>query len=114
MLSSQTRDEVTFAACQRLKAFGLTPENLVQADPSKIQELLKPVGFYNQKTKHIQLACRILIDEYNSDIPDTLEGLLKLPGVGKKMAHICMQAAWNKTTGIGVDTHVHRISNRLK
>ena len=114
MLSSQTRDEVNYAACQRLRDYGFTPKNLLETKPEKLQELLKPVCFYNTKTKHIQQACKILIDEYNNDIPDTVEGLLKLPGVGKKMAHICMQAAWNITSGIGVDTHVHRISNRLK
>lgn len=55
----------------------------------------------------------MLIDQFQSDIPNTVDGLLQLPGVGKKMAHICMKSAWNEITGIGVDTHVHRISNRL-
>lgn len=54
------------------------------------------------------------MEQYDSDIPNDIPGLLKLPGVGPKMAHICMKAAWDETTGIGVDTHVHRISNRLK
>lgn len=58
-------------------------------------------------------TAKILIDKYDHDIPDNIEELLKLPGVGPKMGHICMATAWNKITGIGVDTHVHRISNRL-
>lgn len=55
----------------------------------------------------------MLVEEYKGDIPDSIEGLLKLPGVGKKMAHLCMKSAWNVTTGIGVDVHMHRIINRL-
>ena len=62
---------------------------------------------------YIKQATQICKDKYNGDIPDSLDGLLALPGVGPKMAHICMHAAWHKMTGIGVDTHVHRISNRL-
>lgn len=58
-------------------------------------------------------TCDILRSQYNGDIPKTIPDLIKLPGVGPKMAHICMNAAWGEVTGIGVDTHVHRISNRL-
>lgn len=114
MLSSQTKDEVTFAACQRLKKFGFTPESFVKAEVQDLEEVLKPVGFYKTKAKHIQKTCEILIKDYDSDIPDSVEGLMKLPGVGSKMAHICMRSAWNIVSGIGVDTHVHRISNRWK
>lgn len=66
------------------------------------------------KAKHIKLSTQILIDQYDSDIPNSIEGLLKLPGVGKKMAFLAMNSAWNEVVGIGVDTHVHRISNWLK
>lgn len=63
--------------------------------------------------KYIKKTTEILKNKYNSDIPSTAEDLCKLPGVGPKMAHLCMLTAWGKVTGIGVDTHVHRISNRL-
>ncbi|KAG4065011.1 hypothetical protein HA402_004134 [Bradysia odoriphaga] len=114
MLSSQTKDQTNFAAMQRLRDHGLTPEHIVASDVSVLEKLINPVSFYKTKAKNIQKASQILIDEYSSDIPNTLDGLLKLPGVGPKMAHICMNTAWNIVTGIGVDVHVHRISNRLK
>ncbi len=71
------------------------------------------VGFHNNKTKYIKAAALILRDEWAGDIPDTIEGLMSLPGVGPKMAYLCMSAAWGRTEGIGVDVHVHRISNRI-
>lgn len=104
---------ITFAACQKLKSFGFTPKNLVDVSQDVLEKLLVPVGFYKTKAKHIKAASQILLNEYNGDIPNTLEGLIKLPGVGPKMAHICMSCAWNVVSGIGVDTHVHRIANRL-
>jgi len=63
--------------------------------------------------KHLKKTAEILKREYDCDIPDNVKGLCKLPGVGPKMAHLCMNVAWKKQSGIGVDTHVHRISNRL-
>lgn len=114
MLSSQTKDQVNFDAMNRLKKHGLTPENIVKTDITILEELIKPVSFFRVKSKHVKLASQILINEHDGDIPNTIDNLLKLPGVGKKMAHICMHAAWNIVTGIGVDTHVHRISNWLK
>ncbi|KAH9632088.1 hypothetical protein HF086_015292 [Spodoptera exigua] len=95
MLSSQTKDQVTFAAMERLRARGLTVDNILQM------------------MKYIKKTTQTLKEQYNGDIPDTVEKLCKLTGVGPKMAHICMLVAWDKVTGIGVDTHVHRISNRI-
>lgn len=114
MLSAQTKDEVTFKACRKLKTIGFNPETLAKTSEEALQKLLIPVGFYKNKAKYIKKTSQILLDEYDGDIPETVEGLMKLPGVGPKMAHICMSSAWNKVTGIGVDVHVHRISNRLK
>jgi len=65
------------------------------------------------KAKYLKQTVEILMDKYDSDIPDNVKELVALPGVGPKMAHICMAVAWNKITGIGVDVHVHRLSNRL-
>nr|CAD7594393.1 unnamed protein product [Timema genevievae] len=89
MLSSQTKDQTTFAAMQRTAPTRTT------------------------KVKYIRNTTQILRDRYNEDIPDTVDKLCQLPGVGPKMAHLCMSVAWDTLTGIGVDTHVHRISNRL-
>ena len=69
------------------------------------------VGFHNLKTKYIKEAAEILRDKWDSDIPPTIEGLTSLPGVGPKMAYLCMSAAWGRDEGIGVDVHVHRITN---
>ncbi|XP_074027524.1 nth-like DNA glycosylase 1 [Leptinotarsa decemlineata] len=113
MLSSQTKDQVTHAAMEKLKNHGCTVENILKTSDEKLGELIYPVGFWKSKVKYIKRTTEILEKEYNSDIPDTVEKLCKLPGVGPKMAHICMNTAWGQVTGIGVDTHVHRISNRL-
>lgn len=113
MLSSQTKDTATALAMTRLKKHGLTVENILKTPHSVLDNLIRNVGFHARKAEYLQKACEMLQDEYNGDIPDTLEGLLRLPGVGPKMAHLCLQCAWKKTEGIGVDVHVHRISNRL-
>lgn len=114
MLSSQTKDQANFECMQRLRKHGFTPERVVATDLVVLEKLIYPVSFYKNKAKFIRQASQILITDYGGDIPETIEGLLKLPGVGKKMAHLCMRSAWNVVTGIGVDTHVHRICNWLQ
>lgn len=89
----------------------LTIDNILAADPVHLDNLIGKVGFHNTKTKNIQRVAQILKDQYQSDIPDTIEGLTSLPGVGPKMAYLCMSAAWKIDLGIGVDVHVHRITN---
>ncbi|XP_059051534.1 endonuclease III-like protein 1 [Achroia grisella] len=113
MLSSQTKDQVTFGAMLRLREKGLTVDNILNMSEEELGRLIYPVSFWKTKIKYIKKTTQILKDQYNSDIPDSVEKLCKLSGVGPKMAHICMKVAWNKITGIGVDTHVHRISNRI-
>ncbi|KAH6566932.1 hypothetical protein BASA82_000737 [Batrachochytrium salamandrivorans] len=115
-LSSQTKDAVTAAAINNLKSHkpgGLTVTSIIAMDAEQLDAHIGKVGFHNRKTIYLKQTAQILADKYNGDIPDTLEGLISLPGVGPKMAHLAMQAAWNQTVGIGVDTHVHRISHRL-
>ncbi|CAH8470217.1 unnamed protein product [Schistosoma rodhaini] len=114
MLSSQTKDQVTSAAMERLKLRGCTLTTLTSMKTGELQDLIYPVGFYKTKALNIKKTCEILKEKYNSDIPETVEELCTLPGVGPKMAYLAMQCAWKKVTGIGVDTHVHRIVNRLK
>ncbi|XP_071796644.1 endonuclease III-like protein 1 [Asterias amurensis] len=114
LLSSQTKDQVTSAALAALRSHGCTVDNILKTTDEKLGELIYPVGFWKKKISYIKRSSQIMKDQYKGDIPTTLEGLVKLPGIGPKMAHIIMDIAWNQLTGIGVDTHVHRISNRLK
>ncbi|KAK2045404.1 HhH-GPD superfamily base excision DNA repair protein [Colletotrichum somersetense] len=121
MLSSQTKDTVNAVAMKRLMTElpshepgapgGLNLENVLAVDPAFLNELIWAVGFHNNKTKYIKAAAEILRDRFGGDIPDTIEGLTSLPGVGPKMAYLCLSAAWDRTEGIGVDVHVHRITN---
>ena len=115
MLSSQTKDTTNAIAMRRLQTElpspGLTLENILAVEPAKLNEMIFVVGFHNNKTKYIKAAALILRDQYGGDIPDTIEGLMSLPGVGPKMAYLCLSAAWGRTEGIGVDVHVHRITN---
>lgn len=106
MLSSQTKDGVTYAAMDRLKTHGLTPEKMVEISTGELEQLLYPVSFYKTKAKNIQKAAQLLIDQYNSDIPNDIKGLVSLPGVGPKMAHICMRVAWNVITGAFFNTQL--------
>ncbi|KIN05493.1 hypothetical protein OIDMADRAFT_153683 [Oidiodendron maius Zn] len=121
MLSSQTKDTTNALAMKRLYTElpphkegapgGLNLENILAVDPKLLNELIWAVGFHNNKTKYIKAAAEILRDNWGGDIPDTIEGLVSLPGVGPKMAHLCLSVAWGRTEGIGVDVHVHRITN---
>lgn len=115
MLSSQTKDAVVAAAIQTLKHDKfLTVEAIRDMDRSKLSDYyLKSVGFRNYKARYLQETCQILLDEYNGDIPPTAAKMMELPGVGPKMAFICENAAWNVQSGIGVDTHMHRLFGLL-
>ncbi|XP_032316072.1 endonuclease III-like protein 1 isoform X1 [Camelus ferus] len=114
MLSSQTKDQVTAGAMQRLRAQGLTVDSILQTDDSTLGTLIYPVGFWRNKVKYIKQTSAILQQRYGGDIPASVAELVALPGVGPKMAHLAMAVAWGTVSGIAVDTHVHRIANRLK
>lgn len=114
MLSSQTKDTVTAVAMKTLQENlegGFNLNALLTVEPARLNELIAKVGFHNNKTKYIKATAEILRDRFNGDIPDTIEGLVSLPGVGPKMAYLTMSAAWGRDEGIGVDVHVHRITN---
>lgn len=113
MLSSQTKDEITAKAVIELQKLPLDVDTILKTDEETIAKAIYPAGFYRRKAQYIKKTSQILKDKYNSDIPDNIDELCKLPGVGPKMAYLAMSCAWKKTVGIGVDTHVHRISNRL-
>jgi endonuclease-3 len=111
ILSSRTKDETTQAAAEKLFTRIQTPRDLDQLSVDEISQLIYPVGFYRIKSQHLKNLAKILLSEYNGSIPDTLEKLLRLPGVGRKTANLVITLAYNQY-GICVDTHVHRIVNR--
>ncbi|ESO10401.1 hypothetical protein HELRODRAFT_158200 [Helobdella robusta] len=113
MLSSQTKDQITAGAMKKLIGHGCTVENVINTDSQLLEELIYPVSFYKTKVRNIKRVSEILAKDWDGDIPDDVESLCKLPGVGPKMAHLTMQCAWGVVTGVAADTHVHRISNRL-
>jgi endonuclease-3 len=112
LLSLRTKDEVTAEATGRLFALASTPEAMLKVPQAKIAKVIFPVGFYRNKAKTIHHTCRELIDRFGSKVPDNLDDLLSIKGVGRKTANLVVTLAYGKN-GICVDTHVHRISNRL-
>ncbi|MFZ0890431.1 MAG: endonuclease III [Candidatus Binataceae bacterium] len=111
ILSLRTKDETTAAAAARLFARAGTPEAMLALDARTIVRLIYPVGFYRTKSKVIHEICRDLLGRFGAKVPDTIEALLTLQGVGRKTANLVVTEAFGKP-GICVDTHVHRISNR--
>jgi len=112
LLSLRTKDDVTTQASKRLFEKAHTPQQMLMLKTSEIQHLIYPVGFYKRKTKTILKVSRILTKQYNGEVPDELDALLNFPGVGRKTANLVITLGFGKP-GICVDTHVHRISNRL-
>ena len=115
MLSSQTKDAVVGDAMRAMQKHGLTVENIHATDALVLNGLINKVGFHNNKTKYLKQVAEILINEYDCDIPPTADEMIKsLSGVGPKMAYIVENVAFGISTGIGVDTHMHRIFNDIK
>lgn len=112
LLSLRTKDETTTKASQRLFEKAKTPEEMVKLPTKEIATAIYPVGFYKRKAETILKVSHILISKYKGQVPDTLEELLALPGVGRKTANLVLTLGYGKP-GICVDTHVHRITNRL-
>jgi endonuclease-3 len=112
LLSLRTKDEVTAEAARRLFARARTPEGILELGEAQISRLIYPVGFYPTKAKRLMEISRIILGEYGGSVPDELDELLKLPGVGRKTANLVLVEGFQKEA-ICVDTHVHRISNRL-
>ncbi|XP_049989809.1 endonuclease III-like protein 1 isoform X1 [Alexandromys fortis] len=108
MLSSQTKDQVTAGAMQRLRARGLTVENILQMEDDMLGRLIYPVGFWRNKVKFIKQTTAILQQRYEGDIPASVAELVALPGVGPKMAHLAMAVAWGTVSGIGEWLVPHR------
>jgi endonuclease-3 len=113
LLSARTQDATTAAASERLFAVARTPKTMAALTVKQIERLIYPVSFYRHKAKHVKATCRILADRFDSRVPRTMEELLTLPGVGRKTANLVLILAFKSVKNICVDTHVHRISNRL-
>ena len=113
MLSAQTKDAVTHAASLRLFRAARTPRTLANLPVKKIERLIYPVSFYRNKAVHVRRTSEQLMSRYHGVVPDTMAELLTLPGVGRKTANLVLILAHRSPDNICVDTHVHRISNRL-
>ena len=111
ILSLRTKDTLTAQIAPRLFALADNPYAMIRHSPEAIAEVIYPVGFYWNKSKNILAISQELIDKYDGQVPDDLDELLKLPGVGRKTANLVLTAGFNKPA-ICVDIHVHRISNR--
>lgn len=111
IISLRTRDEVTKLASARLFTLAKLPAELLKLPNDKIEKAIYPAAFYRKKTKSLKDLCQVLVKEYSGEVPDKLEELLKLKGVGRKTANLTLILGHNKP-GICVDIHVHRISNR--
>ena len=112
LLSLRTKDETTGPASERLFALADTPEKMLRLAPEQIERAIFPVGFYRTKARVVLGISRDLIERFGGEVPNRIDALLTLKGVGRKTANLVVTQGFNKP-GICVDTHVHRISNRL-
>ena len=112
LLSARTKDETTAVVCERLFKQIRRPEDIRPLSQRQIEKLIFPIGFYRTKAKHLKALPDVLTDVFDGEIPQTIEELCQLPGVGRKTANLVVINAFDKL-GMCVDTHVHRISNRL-
>jgi endonuclease-3 len=112
ILSLRTKDEVTSQAAARLFAQARTPEAILALGQEDVARLIYPVGFYPTKAERLIQISRMVLNQYQGKVPDTIDELLKLPGVGRKTANLVLVEGYRKDA-ICVDTHVHRISNRI-
>ena len=113
LLSARTQDATTHAASERLFAVADTPQAMMTLTIRRLEQLIYPVSFYRNKARHLEATCRILMERFDGRVPGTMQELLTLPGVGRKTANLVLILAFASRSNICVDTHVHRISNRL-
>lgn len=112
VMSLRTKDETTLPASERLFALATTPAEMIKLTPRQIEKAIYPCGFYKTKARNILKISQIILDDFNGQVPDNIDDLLTLPNVGRKTANLTITEGYGKL-GICVDTHVHRISNRL-
>ena len=113
LLSLRTKDATTAIASKKLFKLAKTPKDMLKLSIAQIEKAIYPVGFYHTKAKRIKGICKVLLEKYDSKVPETIEELVELKGVGRKTAGIVMCYGHNKGVSIPVDSHVHQISNRL-
>jgi endonuclease-3 len=113
LLSARTQDATTYAASERLFKAANTPAAMARLSVRRIERLIYPVSFYRHKARHVRETCRLLVTRFKGRVPDTLDELVTLPGVGRKTATLVLILAYQSRRHICVDTHVHRIANRL-
>lgn len=113
LLSARTQDKTTAAATARLFARARSPERMAALSVATISELIYPVSFYRTKARHVKETCGILVKRFGGRVPGSMDDLLTLPGVGRKTANLVLILGFQSLRNICVDTHVHRISNRL-
>jgi endonuclease III len=113
LLSARTQDATTYAASERLFKAADTPAAMARLSVRRIERLIYPVSFYRHKARHVRATCRMLVTRFEGRVPDTLDELVTLPGVGRKTATLVLILAYQSRRHICVDTHVHRIANRL-
>jgi endonuclease-3 len=112
ILSARTRDENTTEVIKKLFARFRTPDDIASADIEEVKNLIHSIGFYNVKAERIKQVSQIIVNKFGGQVPNDIDSLLELPGVGRKTANCVLVYAFNKPA-IPVDVHVHRISNRL-
>jgi endonuclease III len=113
LLSARTQDATTLAASTRLLKVARTPSAMARLTVKQIEKLIHPVGFFHNKATFVRAACQMLVDRFGGRVPDNIDDLVTLPGVGRKTATLVLIVAFQSRQHVCVDTHVHRISNRL-
>jgi endonuclease III len=113
LLSARTQDATTHAASTRLFKRARTPRTMAKLPVKEIERLIYPVSFYRNKARHVKACCEMLVARFGGQVPRTMEELVMLPGVGRKTANLVLILGFKSGDNICVDTHVHRISNRL-
>ena len=114
MLSPQTKDNITYETTKRLIEYGLNIDNILKISEKELVDLIFKVSFHNVKAKNIKKLAEKLREEYNDDAPETLDEIVKFPGIGRKIGLLYLKECCQKTKGVAVDTHIHKIANRLK
>ena len=114
MLSPQTKDNITYETTKKLLEYGLTIDNMLKISEKELTNIIFKVSFHNVKAKNIKKLAEKLREEYDDDAPETLEEIVKFPGIGRKIGLLYLKECCQQVEGVAVDTHIHKIANRLK
>jgi len=112
ILSARTKDEITVPICEKLFSKVSKPQDIIDMPEEELFSIIEKITYAKQKLRYLKETCKILVEKFNGKVPDTFEDLIKLKGVGRKVANVVLDHGFNKNVII-VDTHVHKISNRL-